>query len=532
MKIKILLCLIIIIAAALRFYQLGIIPPSISWDEAAVGYNAYTIANWGKDEWGRIFPLYFKSFEDDKSSVHVYATAVAVKILGLSDFSTRFPVALFGVLNVVLIFFLTKSLFKNQLIALSAAFFLAISPYAIQFSRFNHEANFALFFFMLGLYFFLKAIAQKPNLLPLSFLSFALSIFSYHAPKVVVPLFLFLLCLVYWKKLWKIRKQLLTSLLIPLICLVLIIHSPGLTGVSRMKQTPLTKEEAIKTNLYQQTQNMFLGKTEAVARRYLQHFSFDFLFLSGDINTKFSTRIIGQFYKADAVLIILGILALIIRRSKTSWLVFGWLILAPLPASIFGSKNEIPNSARALFMMGSWQIITACGLSFLLSLYQKKILQSIVIIVVLITIGWQLYPYLIYYYQNYSKKEAIGWQYGMREIVSYVKEHNGYFQVYMTDIRFQPYIFYLYYLKTPLPQFRDTVSYNYDIEKRKYSLVAFFDKYHFGDWDPIESMPNSGVLYVVTPSQYDGLKHRDIFDVKKLVRYPDGSNAYFLVSYP
>ncbi|KKQ96399.1 MAG: hypothetical protein UT23_C0032G0001, partial [Candidatus Woesebacteria bacterium GW2011_GWA1_39_12] len=57
---------VILLALFLRVYKLGDIPPSINWDEAAVGYNAFSIANFGRDEWGNVFPLVFKSFEDYK----------------------------------------------------------------------------------------------------------------------------------------------------------------------------------------------------------------------------------------------------------------------------------------------------------------------------------------------------------------------------------------------------------------------------------------------------------------------------------
>ncbi len=154
--VYILLGLILAIAIVLRVYKIDSIPPSLSWDEAAVGYNAWTIANFGKDEWGRFFPLTFTSFRDDKQPIHVYVTALSVKLLGLSEFSTRLPSAIFGILSVLMIFFLAFALFKNYVISLFAAFFIAISPYSIHFSRQNHELNFAFFLFMLSLYLFLK----------------------------------------------------------------------------------------------------------------------------------------------------------------------------------------------------------------------------------------------------------------------------------------------------------------------------------------------------------------------------------------
>ncbi|OGM76272.1 hypothetical protein A2210_01775 [Candidatus Woesebacteria bacterium RIFOXYA1_FULL_40_18] len=99
----------------------------------------------------------------------------------------------------------------------------------------------------------------------------------------------------------------------------------------------------------------------------------------------------------------------------------------------------------------------------------------------------------------------------------------------MTDIRSQPYIFYLFYLKYPLPQFLKTVKYNETIQ-RPSNLVVSFDKYKFGIWDPIESFPEKGILYVVGPSHYSGLRHKTLFRVVKAINYPNGTEAFYLVS--
>ena len=50
-----LLFLIVLLAAFLRFNQLGSNPPSLTWDEVAWGYNAYSV---GIDGRGRIRAFY------------------------------------------------------------------------------------------------------------------------------------------------------------------------------------------------------------------------------------------------------------------------------------------------------------------------------------------------------------------------------------------------------------------------------------------------------------------------------------------
>ena len=73
---------IVLLSIFLRFWKLDQIPASLNWVEVAAGYNAYTIANWGADEYGNKFPLVFKSFADDKHPVHIYLTAIVVKLFG------------------------------------------------------------------------------------------------------------------------------------------------------------------------------------------------------------------------------------------------------------------------------------------------------------------------------------------------------------------------------------------------------------------------------------------------------------------
>lgn len=534
LKIKIIFICIIFLAAILRLYKIDQIPPSISWDEAAVGYNAYTIANWGKDEWGQTLPLTFKSFLDDKHPVHIYFTAFSVRFLGLSDFSTRLPSAVFGILCVIVIFFLAKIIFASNFVGLVASLILAVSPYSIQFSRFNHEANFALFFWMFGLFLFLKAIKEKKSYLPYSFVSFGISLFSYHSSKIVVFPLIIVLIVFYFKDLLKMGRYFLISMLILGAFILTMLLNPALLGVARINQTSISKDIVYKTSLYQKTQNEILGRIEVTYNQYLLHLDPQYLFISGGSNKKFSTQVVGEFYKIDAPLLFIGFLGLVFgimfhsNRRKVYCILLGWAILAPIPASLVA---EAPHPARALFMMGSWHIIAAYGLYLITRIHKKLPYKIIMSGLFLIILSIFLYNYLIDYYKNYAEKYSIDWQYGMKQIVEYNKDHSGYIQVFTTDIRFQPYIFFLYYLKTPLPEFLETVAYN-ESKSRDFSLVTFFDKYHFGDWDPIESMPNPGVLYVVSASQYDGLRHKSLFDVKKRIKYLDGADAFFLVSYP
>src|SRR3989304_1231593 len=198
--------LIVVIASFLRFFSISTNPPSVTWDEASWGYNAYSIGIGGRDEFGRFLPLtYLESFGDFKPPVYAYLSVLPVKIFGLNEFSTRFTSALFGILTVLLTYFLTKRVFssssKLESLPLLAAGLLAISPWHILLSRAAFEANVATFFIVLGVLLFLTAIHPRGGneatprgwgmwLLPLSIISFVLSMYTFNTARIVAPLLL------------------------------------------------------------------------------------------------------------------------------------------------------------------------------------------------------------------------------------------------------------------------------------------------------------------------------------------------------
>ena len=61
---RLFLSIIILLGLILRIWYVTQVPPGISRDEGAIGYNAYSILKTGRDEYGKYFPLSFKSFGD------------------------------------------------------------------------------------------------------------------------------------------------------------------------------------------------------------------------------------------------------------------------------------------------------------------------------------------------------------------------------------------------------------------------------------------------------------------------------------
>src|SRR3989338_3908789 len=95
---------IIFLATVLRFYKLGQNPPGLYWDEAAFGYDAYSLLKTGKDHHGTTLPLFFESFGDWKLPVYNYLLVPSIAVSSLNEFAVRFPSAFLGSITVLIFF--------------------------------------------------------------------------------------------------------------------------------------------------------------------------------------------------------------------------------------------------------------------------------------------------------------------------------------------------------------------------------------------------------------------------------------------
>src|SRR3989338_3664765 len=99
---RVVLIIIILLAAFLSLWRLDSYP-ALNADEAAIGYNAYSLIETGRDEHGNPWPIHFQSFNDYKPGLYFYLVLPFIKILGLNEWSVRIPNAFLGVLTVFIV---------------------------------------------------------------------------------------------------------------------------------------------------------------------------------------------------------------------------------------------------------------------------------------------------------------------------------------------------------------------------------------------------------------------------------------------
>ena len=524
------LALIILLAVFLRFYNLGRNPPSLTWDEAAWGYNAYSLGIDGRDEFGRFLPHdYLESFGDFKPPVYAYLSILPVKIFGLTEFSTRFASAFFGVLTVLITYFLAKILFhlrgvhsatsevsKAENIALLSAFFLAISPWHIMLSRAAFEANVATFFIVCAVWLFLGGVQEKKWYLLLSAVSFVLSLYTFNTARVVAPILVLVLAIGFRKQLFKRKKQTVFAFVIGILLILPTLKfflSPQanlrfqeVNIFSDINIIKTTNQEIANDNNAEWSKiihNRRLAYGVEYLKHYFDNFNPSFLFIKGDGNPKFSTQTVGEMYLWDLPFFVIGILFLFRKREGNWWIIPMWLILGIIPAA---TARETPHALRIETTLPTFQIITAYGfLSFVKAIsnikYQKSKMQ-IKYLIFALSFLFLIFNFLYFYHDyftHYPIRFSGEWQYGYREAIGYVKsvEHE-YDRVIVTEDLGRPYIYFLFYTRYDPKRFRSEAI----ITREAFGFVHIksFGKYRFGK-KLNEDNNSKKALYVNIPQQ-------------------------------
>ena len=478
MKEKLLLVLIIILAVFLRFWEIETIPPSLSWDEVAIGYNAYSVLKTGKDEYGTSYPLLFRSFDDSKLPGLIYLTSVSEVIFGLNEFGVRFPSAFFGILTVLIAYFVVREILEEKS-ALFATLLFAINPWLINFSRQAFETNVSMSFFSLGILFLVKAI-RKRTMLVLSFAFFAVSIYFYYAARIVVPFFILAFVTVNFNWFRKNFKIFLISGIIFIILLAPLIEPIFSTkGFSRINQVAITNEPyylALKENyakLILDHDNVWWAKIVYNRRiaffqtwflNYVKNTSFEYLFVNGAGNT-------GLLYFWELPFFLLGFYALAVRREKWKYVILFWFVLSIIPASF--TKDQ-PNPLRTLIGAPSLVLISFFGIKKAWEIAVLKKKTQIFSVVLFMMITASLVQFCFLYFEYAPKERAIDFGDGYKQLVqSLVKERKNYDLIYISGAYWRPYIHLLFHLKY------DPMLYQANGTKDG------FDKFRFGkaSWD-------------------------------------------------
>lgn len=521
-----LLALIVVLSVFLRFYQLSSTPISLNPDELAIGYNAYSILTTGADEWGDKLPLTLKSFGDWKLPVYPITVTPLIKIIGLNELAVRIPSAAAGVLMVILIYNISLLLFKNKKIATISALFMAVSPWAVFFSRGAYEPNFAVMLYMAALFFFLKFIANNNSkFIITSSILFGLTLFTYHPFLVFTPLFILVLVICYKKEILRNRKFIYPALILLFFgILTLFSLSQGsgekLSSVGvfnnanvvyqraeKLRSDPSNESIIIKKLLY----NKYVVVPYQIGQNYLLSFSPAFLFDGETTKLFYSIGSFGYLYLIDAFFIFAGIIGLILKKEKANKFLLLWFLIAPISSAI---TVEAPSVTRLIQMIPLYVLLSSYGAYFVFEkLKERNLFFNIGIILTSTLLLVNFIYFLDSYFVHMNYQRARFFHYGYKEAVLVSNKYPGY-KVVMVGPQNFPYISFLFYKKYDPNLFRKDVSY-YPPTHEGFYLVKSFGEYSFVyNIDRKKLRPN--ILYIDNYVKGD----------KNIIFYPTGEPQF------
>lgn len=183
------LLLITLLGTILRAYYFLNIPPGLNQDEAAAGYEAYSLLITGADKWGNPLPVYFPGWGTGQNVLYSYLTIPWIILLGLTPLAVRMTSLILGILALPL-FYWTVREHLGRTVALSSILFLAVLPWHVMLSRWGLESNLLPFFLLLGVYTYSRWIAKPQSFLwsILALVPWALALYAYGTAFIIVPI--------------------------------------------------------------------------------------------------------------------------------------------------------------------------------------------------------------------------------------------------------------------------------------------------------------------------------------------------------
>ena len=441
----------------MRFVGLGSLPAAINRDEAAIGYNAYSLLQTGKDEHDQSWHLNFKSIGDYKMPGYIYATILPIKLFGLNDFSIRFLSAMAGVVSVAAIYLITRSPI--------AAGLMAFNPWAIFYSRIAFEANLALALFLMGLW----LVLSKRHW---GLIFWLLAMFTYSSAIIFIPLFF----LVFVRNLNKLAVTLFVAGAVLSVTL--------LNPVSAQKSSITIFSDPATINYYNQArtavyqENPVLARTwwnkyvyfgRVVGANYWKTFSPQFLLTQGGGHPWQQIPHMGYFYWVEIFLAASGLVYFFKTRRQWRWWLLAWLLLAPLASVI---TIDAPHATRSLFLLPVIVILASFGIPAI------KFLRLGLVGLYLINLSYFSYQYMV----NYPKRVTETLPAGLKESLQFVRTKNISGKIYLAGIADSSYLYPAVYSRF------DPVKFQAEAIWTGADTVGLVNAYQFGQFTIVDDL--------------------------------------------
>ncbi len=505
---------IVIMGGYLRITRISESPPSVNWDEAALGYNSLALFKTGRDEFGKKMPLSLRSFDDYKPALYSYLTTGFVAGLGLNELSTRLTSIASGLMLIALMYYLATKLTGRPEIGLTAGLLIATSPWAVHFSRIAFEANLACMLYFAGIACFVAGLT-KPKYGYISVFLMVLSMYAYHAQRAIALPTLVLLGLVFKPKV-KIGWLLVAVVgLLPLgISSLVDPIGARLTATNIFRLWPFVPLE-FNAGLIASGYSLVW----MVVGHYLAYLSPVNLFWQGSVEPILRMPHLGLFVTEALPLFIAGWIVLP-KQKALAKLIICLAVLTPLPGVITWNWFSV---VRSLAVYPTWTLVMATGAVLGFESIRGKLAKisalTLTVVVFGISCVYSMASLILYYpvetygdFQPGFEKSApylVGREPSVREIV-------------FDSPHIAPYIFVLFYGKYPPGKY--FVEAGLD-RKNSGTEDYVFGKWQFRKIDPKFDFEKRNVILVGSVFSIPDYKVEELKRDGKLIKLTDFPDA-------
>lgn len=401
------IALLAVAGVALYATRLGEVPAYVMHDEAQGALQAHAIATTGRDLSGRLLPMYFTEpeFPPGRDPALIYVTALGLKVLPFTEAGVRTPTALIAVLNVILTFVVARRLFDSAAMGMVAACLLLFTPVHFIRGRMLLSPLYTIPFVLAWLWLFLRFVADPTTKkLAAAAITLGAGCYSYLAAVVMMPLYLAGTLADGWRRLGlpqAIKAGVAFTVALAPMLLWYVTH-------------PERNQQIVSAYQLEATARSPLARWIAL---YWSFFDPSFLFVTGDPSVMNSTRNAGFFPFAFAVLIPVGLVALIRTRQPVQLAIAAGFITAPLVSIISGAVEM----NRIMFAI-PFGVLTAAYGAFAL-LRARMIAARVVAALLLASVPLQFMVLYSNYMGEYRLSSASWFAGSAREGVRAVMRH-------------------------------------------------------------------------------------------------------------
>jgi 4-amino-4-deoxy-L-arabinose transferase-like glycosyltransferase len=333
-QVSLLIVLILVVTAV---YVAGVPnnPPGFYLDESSIAYNAHTISQTGRDEFGTSWPLYFRAFGEYKNPTYIYLLAALYYLFGPSIFVARLLSVALGLMAALLLGILAKQMTGRRGIGMIVGVTALLTPWFFELSRLVLEVAFyplALALFLLALH--QSSIKVRWSLLNIVSLAVTLALltYSYSIGRLLAPLLAIGLSFFITRE--RLKAIIQTWVVYALTLIPLLVFNKTHPGALLTKFRWATYITPQSTPL-------------KIITEFIQHYAtnvspWNFLFV-GDSNAAIHIPGMGSMLLAPALVIAGGIALVLFRHRRDPWwrLMLYGVVVSIVPASL--TRDQFPS---------------------------------------------------------------------------------------------------------------------------------------------------------------------------------------------